>query len=431
MNEYSNNLMSFIDSSPTSFHAVENAVGIIERNNFKKLNYNEKWILSSGMKYYTIVNNSTLVTFILPALINTAMKYCIIGTHTDSPCIKIKPDASISFEDNILKFNTEIYGGPLLYTWFDRSLSIAGIVTYKSDTVIKSTLINYKQPIAVIPSIAIHLNKDVNQKGIPISNQKDIIPIVSLINKEDDVKNYLIKNISEKINIDYKDILDYELSLYDTNCPVTTGFNNEMISSSRLDNLSMFYNSIEALSQSNSQNNSVSIAIGFDNEEVGSKSKKGADSVLTSVILERIWISSGLSREDFLISSTNSFIISADLSHAVHPNSPDKTDPVSKNLINNGIVIKYNYNQKYSTDTESISKIVLLCKENNIPFQKFVNNSDFPGGSTIGPHISSALTANCVDIGVPALAMHSIRELAGVKDMYNSLELMKLIYNHF
>lgn len=423
-----NGMLSFINKSPSQFHAAKHACDLLSNAGFTQLFNNEKWNLQPGGKYFLCNHDSEVFAFIMPVNFESdTIKFRMIGSHTDSPVLKIKPDGVMNVEDLLVKINTEVYGGPILYTWFDRPLSVAGRVAVGNGDKIEMKLIDFRKPIAVIPSVAIHLNRDVNEKGLHIANQKELLPIISLSKAEKFNANVLVNELAENIAADPDNILDYELNFYDTTPGCTVGLNDDFVSSARLDNLSMFYSSIEALSKA-SAGNEILIAAGFNHEEVGSTTSTGAASGFVSAFIERLYHEIGKSRSDFLRCGSESFVLSADLSHAYHPNYTDKTDPVLKNMLNAGLVIKYNYSQSYATDTESAAQITLLCKKHNLKYQKNVNHSDIKGGSTIGPKISSLLGCNCVDIGVAVLAMHSIREFGGSSDFYQMYCLMSAYF---
>lgn len=423
-----NNMLSFINRSPSQFHAAKHACDFLSNAGFTRLFNNEKWNLQPAGKYFFCNHDSEVFAFIMPVSFESdTITFKMIGSHTDSPVLKIKPDGAMNVEDLLVKVNTEVYGGPILYTWFDRPLSVAGRVAFGNGDKTEMKLIDFKKPIAVIPSVAIHLNRDVNEKGLHIANQKELLPIISLSKAEKFDANALVNVLAENIAAEPDSILDYELNFYDTTPGCTVGLNDDFVSSARLDNLSMFYSSIEALSEA-SAGNEILIAAGFNHEEVGSATSTGAASGFVSAFIERLYYEMGKNRADFLRCGSESFVLSADLSHAYHPNYADKTDPVLKNMLNEGFVIKYNYSQSYATDTESVAQIIRLCKKHNLKYQKNVNHSDVKGGSTIGPKISSLLGCNCVDIGVAVLAMHSIREFGGSGDFYQMYCLMSAYF---
>lgn len=300
----------------------------------------------------------------------------------------------------------------------DRPLAIAGRVTLRGKNILypETKLVNIKKPIMIIPNLAIHMNRNINT-GIELNKQKDTLPLLSMVNENLEKNNYLISAISKELSVDYKQIIDFDLFLYEYEKGSIIGLNNEFISSSRLDDLAMVHAGIRALARTEAVE-ATNVMICFDNEEVGSSTKQGADSNMLVDILERITISLDKNREDFLRAISKSFIISADNAHAVHPNSPEKNDPTNKPYMNKGPVIKISASQSYTTDSNSDAVYELVCEKAGVPVQKFVNRSDARGGSTIGPISSTHLGIRSVDMGNPTLAMHSIRELGGVIDHF-------------
>ncbi|MFP4660943.1 MAG: M18 family aminopeptidase [Halanaerobiales bacterium] len=428
-NEKIQELLDFIYQSPTSFHAVVESASILKDNGFQELDISESWLLELNSKYYITINNSALIAFKTGSGSISENGFRIIGSHVDSPGFRIKPDPEMVESGRYLKLNTEVYGGPILNTWLDRPLSLAGRLSCKSDNPLKpvTELVNINNAILTIPNLAIHLNSDVN-KGVELNKQKDILPLLAMIEEDFKKDNFLLKLLAENTGINPEKILDFDLYLYEYEKGKVIGLNNEFISSSRLDDLSMVRASLESLIQAG-ENKSTRVAVLFDNEEIGSRTKQGADSPILANALERIAYKLGYTSEDYYRALANSFIISADMAHAVHPNFPEKHDPTNKNYLNNGPVIKISANQKYTSDSDSIVVIKELCRGGDIPFQSFVNRSDQKGGSTIGPVTSSQLPIRSVDIGNPLLAMHSIRELAGTEDYLNIIKLFDRFYN--
>jgi aspartyl aminopeptidase len=416
--EFGNDLIDFLYESPTAFHAVENAEKLLCKNDFEKINLLDKWNLKLGGKYYVKKNESAIVAFTINSNNIEEEGFRIIGSHSDSPSFRIKPNAEMEVEKTYLKLNTEVYGGPILNTWLDRPLAIAGRVTIKSENILRPNemLVNINKPICIIPNLAIHMNRSVNE-GVALNKQRDMLPLVGIINDTLEKDNFLLKEISNNLNISIDEILDFDLFLYEYEKGILMGPNEELISSSRLDNLAMAHASLHALCNSNG-NKGINVAVVFDNEEVGSSTKQGADSNMLLNILERICLSFGKDREGFFRSLYSSFIISADLAHAVHPNVPEKHDPTNRPVMGKGPVIKINANQSYTSDSYSIAVYESICREADVPCQKFVNRSDERGGSTIGPISSTHIDIPSIDIGTPILAMHSIRELGSVVDHY-------------
>lgn len=422
--EFAKDLIDYIYDSPTSFHAVKSSKDILIKEGFEELNLREHWDIKVGNKYFVTKNSSSITAFIVNSsdLENEGFK--IIGSHSDAPSFRIKPNPEMIGENAYIRLNTEVYGGPILNTWMDRPLAIAGRICVKSDNILRPNemFININKPICIIPNLSIHMNRNVNT-GVELNKQKDMIPLLGLINEGFEKDNFLLKEISKNLNINTEDILDFDLFLYEYEKGSLIGINEEFISSSRLDNLAMAHASIKALCDSKGKSG-INVAVVFDNEEVGSSTKQGADSPMLVNILERISLSLGKTREEFFRSIYSSFMISADMAHAVHPNVPEKHDPTNRPIINKGPVIKISANQSYTSDSYSIGVYENICKQAGVPYQKFVNKSDERGGSTIGPISSTHLDIPSVDVGTPIMAMHSIRELGGVFDHY-------YVYNSF
>ncbi|MTI69625.1 MAG: M18 family aminopeptidase [Firmicutes bacterium] len=427
--KFANELIDFIYESPSPFHVVENVRKNLSNKGFKELKLTDKWDLNKGGKYFISKNESALVAFVVGngEIENEGFK--LIGSHTDAPTFRIKPSPEMVVNNNYLKLNTEVYGGPILNTWFDRPLSIAGRVTLKSDNIMcpDNRLVKIDEPILIIPNVAIHMNRKVNE-GKEINKQKDTLPLLSLINEKFEKDNYLAKILANKLNVDIDEIIDFDLFLYEYEKGTIMGLNNEFISAGKLDDLAMVHAGIEALINSK-VSKATNVMVCFDNEEVGSRTKQGAGSPMLKNILERITLALRKDRSEFIRAIYNSFIISADMAHALHPNATEKHDPVNKPVINKGPVIKINANQAYTTDSDSNSVYEEICKKAEVPVQKFVNRSDERGGSTIGPISSSQLDIRSIDIGNPMLAMHSVRELGGVLDHYYVKKSFEEFYN--
>lgn len=427
--QLANNLIDFIYDSPTAFHAVATLKDMLNKEGFKELKEEEKWNLQKEGKYYVSKNDSALIAFKIGKGKIQDHGFKLIGAHTDSPTFRIKPNPEIISENTYVKLNTEAYGGAILSTWFDRPLAIAGRVVLRSNNPLepKIQLVNIKKPIVVIPNLAIHMNRNVNS-GVEINKQKDTLPLLSLVNETLEKDKYLLNTVAEELKVRPEEIIDFDLFLYEYEKGTVMGLNNEFISCGRLDDLSMVHGATKALISSKGSM-ATNVMVAFDNEEVGSSTKQGADSDLLANLLERIVISLGGGREEFFRSLAKSFIISADLAHAVHPNMGEKHDPVNRPVINKGPVIKINANQKYTSDGDSTAVYEEVCRRAGVPVQKFVNRSDAAGGSTIGPISSTHLNIRSVDMGTPILAMHSIRELGGVIDHGYVIKSFEEFYN--
>lgn len=417
--DFANDLLDFIHQSPTPYHAVSSMQKQLKKFGFKELKFTDEWDLQIRGKYYITQDNGTIFAFILNSTSIKDLFFRIITGHTDSPSIRIKPSANMVVEKNYLKLNVEPYGGLIVNTWLDRPLSLAGRLFLKGENAFSpiTKLINIPEAVAVIPNLAIHFNKEIN-KGIEINKQKELTPLIANVEFTDENSNkrdYLLEKLSDYLHIDKEQILNFELHLYSTQRGTIAGWDNEYIISPRLDNLSMVHASLNALCNSTGTSG-INMIAAFDHEEIGSNSRSGADSTFFSNLLEKIVYSLNGGRLDFFNTLKKSFVISADLAHALHPNKTDVNDPTNRPVLNKGPVIKLNSNQKYATDHYTASVYQSICKDGGIPYQNFVVPSDMTAGSTLGPVLSSQLDLTILDIGNPILAMHSINETGGVKD---------------
>ncbi|MGL5683020.1 MAG: M18 family aminopeptidase [Marinifilaceae bacterium] len=423
-------LLDFIQKSPSSFHAILEAKEQLNRNGFTQLFAGDEWNIEKGGKYYVTKNHSSLFAFI-PGTGDVAEEgFKMICAHSDSPTFRIKPNAPIVVENKYIKLNTEVYGGPILYTWFDRPLSMAGRVMVKSDDPLKpaTMFVNFKRPILIIPHLAIHFNRAVNDQGNPLSKQKDMLPVISMITENFEKDNYILHLIADEMNIYPEDILDFDLTLYEFEKGCLVGLNEEFVSSGKLDDLAMVHAGLTALIDSKECTRTKVLAI-FDNEEVGSGTKQGAASPVLRSILERVVYGMGGGFEEIHRAFHHSFMISADMAHALHPNYTEKHDPTNHPLMNGGPVIKINANQKYVSDADSIAVFKTVCKMADVPVQEFVNHSDMLGGSTLGNILQTQLEVRGVDIGNPMWGMHSVRETGGVEDHNYVIKAFTQFYN--
>lgn len=423
-------LIQFINESPTNYHAIQNVKKQLTENGFKQLFSGEAWHIERGGKYFVTKNHSSLFAFV-PGEGNIAESgFKFICAHSDSPTFRIKPSAEMMVEGKYLKLNTEVYGGPILYTWFDRPLSMAGRVLLKSDNPLKPAIqfVNFKRPLLIIPHLAIHFNRTINEQGNPLSKQKDMLPVLGMINEHFEKDNFLLHLIAEEMGITSESILDFDLTLYDFEKGFLTGLQDEFISCGKLDDLAMVHAGMEALLRSQDCTKTKVLAV-FDNEEVGSGTKQGAGSPVLRTIVERIVLGLGGSGEDLYRAIHNSFMISADMAHALHPNYPEKHDPTNHPFINGGPVIKLNANQKYVTDGDSAAVFATICQMAGVPYQTSVNHSDMAGGSTLGNILLSQMELRGVDVGNPMWAMHSVRETAGTKDHDFIIKAFTAFYN--
>lgn len=421
-------LMAFLDSSPCNFYAVKSLRARLDNAGFKFLDRRDAWKLEKGGKYYITQNDSSIFAFVVgngPA----ECGYKIITAHSDSPGFRIKPNAEMVSDGGMLKLNTEVYGGPILYTWFDRPLSVAGRVILKSDDPLNpmTRLIKIDRPILTIPHLAIHFNRAVNE-GNPLSKQKDMLPVIAKLNDIAEKNNYVLNLVAKELSVDPADIIDFDLTLYDTTPACTVGVNDEFLTSGRIDDLEMAHAAVTALLESEGGEMTRVAAI-FDNEETGSGTKQGACSPVFTNILRRINDCIGGDDETYLRGVASSFMISADNAHGVHPNYVEKQDPTNHPVLGNGPVIKINANCKYMTDAESAAVFKTICKRAGVPCQEFVNHSDVAGGSTLGNKLTSQIELRGVDMGAPQWAMHSVRETAAVADVDYTIAAFTEFFN--
>ena len=415
-------LVDFLYDSPSACHGVKATQKILDENGFIEIKETDKWDLQAKGKYYVIKNDSALIAFEVGTGDIEEAGLRLIGAHTDVPGFRIKPNPQMISEGKYVKLNTEVYGGPILHTWFDRPLSIAGKVSLKGASPLKpeTRLVNINKPLLIIPSLAIHMNREVNE-GFKINRQVDTLPLLGLINDKLEKEDYLMNILAEELQVNKEDILNFELGLYEYEKGMLIGMNEELISSGRFDDLWMVYAGIKALVDSR-ENAATKVMICIDNEEIGSLTAEGANSTLLNNILERIALGLGKDREGYYRALANSIMISADLAHAVHPNLGDKHDPTNRPVLEGGPVLKIAASGSYSTDSFNGAVFAGVCEAAGVPFQKFVNRSDVRGGTTIGPVTAANLTIPVIDMGAPVLGMHSIRELASVKDNYYTVE---------
>ncbi len=426
---YIDSLIDFLNESPVNFLAAETIIKMLDAEGFSPLDAADRWDLTPGGKYYVVKNGSAVFAFVVGSGSATS-GFKIISAHSDSPCFRIKPSPEMRSEGGIVKLNTEVYGGPILYTWFDRPLSIAGRVILRSSNPLhpKAVTINFRRPLLTIPHLAIHFNRAVNE-GNPLSRQKDMLPVLAKINEGFETDGLLLNLVAEHLDVSADDILDFDLSLFDTTPACRLGLHNEFISSGRLDDLMMAHAAITALLDSDDMSMTRVAAI-FDNEETGSGTKQGAASPVLDHILRRVATAAfGASEEDYLRSIARSFMISADNGHALHPNYPEKQDPTNHPIPGNGPIIKINANCKYMTDADSAAVFRAICEQADVPVQYFVNHSDVAGGSTLGNILTSQIDLRGVDMGAAIWAMHSVRETAAVADHDYTIRAFTQFFN--
>lgn len=424
MSKIIHDLIDFLDSCPTAWHAVADISQRLKKANFEELQENETWKIKPGGAYYVTRNGSTLGAFIVPKKAPESVR--ILGAHTDSPTFKLKPKPEF-MKENMLMLGVEIYGGPLITSWLNRDLGIAGRIVYKdSKHKIQEALVKLDSAPVVIPQLAIHLDRNVNENGLLLNKQEQLAAIAALHNPHKKQSSYLEALLHKEIP--KLKLLGHDLFLYPLEKARLIGEKQEMLSSYRIDNLGGVHAILTALTSAQSDRDQLKIALFWDNEEIGSNTAQGAGSPFLAQILERICLALSLGREDFFRLTSGGLCVSVDLTHALHPNYSDKHEPRHQVLLNSGIVIKSNAQYRYASDARTSGIIALACEQHNIPYQYFVSRNDIASGTTIGPIAAHLLGMATVDIGYPQLSMHSCRELTGCHDHEAMCKLLKVLF---
>lgn len=413
-------LMDFISDSPSCYHVVKNVEDILSNAGFVALDEKKTYKIEKGKSYYVSRNSSALIAFRVPS--DNIDGYNIVASHTDSPSFKVKENAEIPTGDFYTTLNVEAYGGMLMAPWFDRPLSVAGRAFVKTSKGVEERLVNVDKDFCQIVNLCIHQNRDAN-KGYTFNVQKDLLPIFANSN----AKGSLRTLVAKAIDVDESKLLDYELFLYNRTAPSIWGLNDEFFSSTKIDDLMCAFCSVKALVSSKASDKIQMICL-FDNEEVGSSTRQGACSDFLTQTVGRISESLKFNYQKQCEIQANSFMVSADNGHSLHPNYPEKCDPSNKPVINGGVMIKYAGNQKYTTDAYSASLLKTILDKNKIPYQVFFNNSSVSGGSTLGCLSQGQFSVPTVDIGAAQLAMHSPYETAGTQDTFFMTEAMKAVF---
>lgn len=425
--ETTEELLAFIEGSPSVFHVVDNVRESLLKKGFTQLSEKEPFSLKEGKDYFIIRNASSLIAFRMPRKVDmkNAKGFHMVATHSDSPTFKVKHNPEMVAEGKYVRINTEKYGGMILSTWLDRPLSVAGRVVVEKDGAVAEKLVNVERDLFVIPNVAIHMNRDMN-KGVEYNPQVDMIPLFGMT-EEEDKGNGFVDIVAQSADVKTEDILDYDLFLYVREKGRIWGANEEFVLSPKLDDLQCVYAQMKAFADTQ-PNEHISVAAVFDNEEVGSGTMQGADSTFLSDVLKRICLAADVPEERYMEMVANSMLISADNAHAVHPNHPEKADPTNRPYINGGPVIKYHGSQKYTTDAVSGAFLKKLCKKAQVPYQTYYNRSDIAGGSTLGNISTAHVSVASVDIGLPQLAMHSAVEMGGVKDTLYAIKVLTAFF---
>ena len=419
-NKYVEGLFSFIDKSPSPFHVIETTKEMLTEAGFQEVQEKESWKLNKGGSYFVVRNDSSIIAFQIPE--KEWKGFHMVASHSDSPSFKIKESPELTLDKAYTKLNVEKYGGMIMSSWFDRPLSVAGRVYVSTEQGMEKRMIHFDEDLLVIPNLAIHMNREMND-GVKYSTQTDLCPVLSTTADQAQFGTILAENVG----VEADKILGQDLYLYTRQKGLVVGADGDMIMSPRLDDLECAYGSMQALLES-APEQFVNICAVLDNEEVGSGTRQGADSDFLYSTLKRIVYATGGNEETYLQAVAESFLISADNAHAVHPNHPEKADLSNRPVLNGGIVIKYSGNQKYTSDAFSGSIMKKLCIDANVPYQVFYNHSDVQGGSTLGNISTAHVSVASVDIGLPQLAMHSAVETAGVKDVTYLVKALKEFY---
>ena len=403
-------LLDFIDASPSPWHAVTNAIRQLQQVGYTRLNEAERWKLEAGGKYFVARSDASLIAFIMGAKPVDESGFRIVGAHTDSPGLRLKPKAAYA-GDGLARLGVEVYGGPILATFTDRDLSLAGRVYLNNGKQLETHLVRFDEPLVRLPNLAIHMNRDVNENGLKLNKQTELPLIFGFAKDSAEAHDRFLGLIGNALQIEAERILSYEFSAYDTQKGIFWGADKEFIADSQLDNLASSHAALTALLRTEAPEATCVCAL-FDHEEVGSGSPAGAGGSFISDVLNRIAPESETRHCAF----ARSFFISADMAHAYHPNFPNAYDPQHKVMVNGGPVIKLNANQRYSTTAETAARFIGICNQAGVPFQQYVHRTDLGCGSTIGPILAAKLGMACVDVGSPMWAMHSLRESAGTLD---------------
>ncbi len=432
--EYISELMEFLDGSLTSYHAIQNVRRLLLREGYAELSEREIWKLEAGGKYFVVRNDSSMMAFCLPTdSVDKIKGYHVYAAHSDSPAFKIKESPEMEKEGVYVSMNTEKYGGMILSTWFDRPLVIAGRVCVENEGALETYPVQLKENTCMIPSLAIHMNREANS-GMAFSAQNDMAPLLGMTGNGDTsskgmIKAMLAETLNDMTGGDYRaeDILSYDLFVENCEKAVLAGMENEFIMTPRYDDLACVFAGCKGIMHARPERYIDVLAI-FDNEEVGSLTRQGADSTFLRDTLQNIGDGLGISANACRTWIADSFLLSADNAHACHPNQGGKADLTNRPYLNKGVVLKYHGGQKYATDAYSAAYVKRLCRQNDIPLQTYANHSDIPGGSTLGNLAMAQVSMAAADIGLPQLSMHSACETAGARDIEHLIRLAKAFY---
>lgn len=424
---HAQDLLQFIDASPSPWHAVHTLEQRLQARGFVRLEEAQRWQLAAGGSYYVVRGGSSLIAFRIGSQPLADTGFRMVGAHTDSPGLRLKTNAAQS-SDGLLRLGVEIYGGPILATFADRDLSLAGRVNIRTANGYETRLVRFAQALLRLPNLAIHMNRDVNEQGLKLNKQTELPLLFAIADDKTPAREQFLNHLAAELKVKASDILTYELNVYDTQPGAFWGAEQEFIADSQLDNLASCHAALTAL-LATEKPAATAMATFFDHEEVGSESAAGAGGSFAYDVIERISICMGLDEEAQHCAAAHSFFISADMAHAYQPNFPNAYEPNHRVMVNAGPVIKTNANQRYSTNADTAARFMMLCEKAGVPCQNYTHRTDLGCGSTIGPIIASRLGVASVDVGSPMWAMHSLRESAGVQDVSYMIAAMKAAFN--
>lgn len=430
-NNHIQNLLDFIDCSPSPWHAAASVEAAVQAFQFVKLDETAKWQLQAGGRYYVKRDDSSIVLFVLGNQAPSDAGFKIVGAHTDSPGFRIRPHAA-NVNSGFARLGVEIYGGPILATFTDRDLSLAGRISYLDEHgKLSYRLVRFDQPLLRLPNLAIHMNRGVNEDGLKLHKQNELPLLLAQLTGEQLPQPYFLALLEQAGSIAAAQILSWDLAVYDTQKGALWGANREFYANSQIDNLASCHAGLQALLEDTILNDARStlVCAFFDHEEIGSESHIGAAGSFLADTLQRICIATAMDREDTARALANSFMISADMAHGYHPNFPAFYDADHRVFVNQGPVIKSNANRRYSTESVSAAQFIRWCEDAEVPYQRYSHRSDLPCGSTIGPIASAKLGIRSVDVGCPMWAMHSVRESAGVADHDYMIRVLKRFFS--
>lgn len=418
-------LMSQLTAGVSPFHTIRYNADLFRSQGYEELKLGESWRLEPQKGYFVNAYDTSLLAFTVGRDLSEHPSFRIAASHTDWPCLMVKPSPEVE-AGGYGKLNVSVYGSAILSTWMDRALSLAGKVCTRGADPFHPVvhIVDFKRPLLTVPNLAIHFNREVNN-GIELNPQIDMQPVIAMLDETLNKDSFFLDLVAREVGVAKEDILDYQFCIYNCDKPQLLGIHEEFLSSPRLDNLTSVHACVSGL-LNGSREKGICVAALYDNEEIGSDTKQGAASPLTDRILEKIYLSLGYSRSEYLDALFNGFLLSLDVAHALHPNKLDKYDPKNRIALNEGVALKLAVNQAYATDASHVSIIEDICRRGQVPYKKFSNRADIKGGSTLGSISSCFLTMPAVDAGVPLLAMHASRELMGAKDQWALAEMTRL-----